>query len=183
MIPKKDWVLPTPEEIRCMTYVAVIRGAQGILFYSHARKGDVSYIRDHPEHWAYLRQLGKELQTLSPVLLSPAMDDRLNVENKSIDATLREVTSGSDAAHKELYVIAANTAHAGPAVKRHFAGVRQPAVRIVLSDVREGHADLVGSAGAGSAQAGRTVRIHAGAFTDAFDPYAVHIYKISALPP
>ena len=71
--PKHDWVLPTPEEIRCMAYVAVVEGAQGLLFYSHGRKGDPFYIRDHAEHWAFVQRLGAELQTLSPVLLSPAV--------------------------------------------------------------------------------------------------------------
>jgi hypothetical protein len=180
---KKDWTLPTPQEMRCMTYLAVIQGAQGILFYAHARKGDSFYVRDHPEHWACLQQLAAELLTLSPVLLAPAVDDRVSVENKSLDVTLRRRAAPSNAAQTELYLIAANLAHTAPALNRHFPGVRQSAVRIALTDMDQGRAELVGTAGAGSAKAGRSLPIQGGTFTDAFDPYAVHIYKISTTGP
>ena len=176
--PKHDWVLPTPNEIRCMTYTAVIEGAQGILFYSHGRKGDPFYIRDHAEYWAFLQRLGAELQTLSPVLLSPAANDRVSVENKSIDVTLRKRVVAGNPSSTELYLIAANMAHKAPAVERHFPGVKQADVRIVLKDVGDGQAEVVGGAGAGSAKAGRSCRSVQGAFTDSFDPYAVHIYRI-----
>ena len=78
----------------------------------------------------------------------------------------------------ELYLIAANMAHKTPAVERHFPGVRQADVRIVLKDMGDGQAEVVGTAGTGSAKAGRIVPIHEGILVDSFDPYCVHIYKI-----
>ena len=177
--PKHDWVLPTPEEIRCMTYISVVAGAQGILFYSHCRKGAPFYICDRTEHWAFVQRLGSELQTLSPVLLSAAVNERVSVENKLIDVTLRKHDLAGNPASRELYLIAANMAHKAPAAERHFPGVKQVDVRIFLKDVDNGEAELVGAAGSGSAQAGRRIPIHLGTFSDDFDPYAVHIYKIS----
>lgn len=166
-----------------MTYVAILQGARGILFYSHARKGDPFYVREHPEHWAYLQRLGAELQALAPVLVSPAVGKGVHTENRSIDASLYDCLSGADFSEKDslekgLYLIAANTAHATPAVARHFPGIRQAAVRIVLQNVDEGQAELVGDAGSGSAQVVRCIPSHLGTFSDDFDPYAVHIYKI-----
>ena len=177
--PKHDWVLPTPDEVRCMTYIAIVEGAQGILFYSHGRKGDPFYIRDHAAYWAFVQRLGTELQTLSPMLLSPAANERVSVENKSIDVTLRKRHSAGNAASSELYLIAANMAHKAPAVERHFPGVKQTDVHIVLKDMGDGQAEVVGGAGVGTGKAGRSVPIRAGVFTDSFDPYAVHIYRIS----
>ena len=162
-----------------MVYAAVIEGAQGILFYSHGRKGDPFYIRDHDEHWAFVQRLGMELQILSPVLLSPAANEQVSVANKSINVTLRKRAVTGNPSSTELYLIAANMAHKAPAVERHFPGVKQTEVRIVLKDVGDGQAEVVGTAGAGSAKAGRFLPIHAGAFTDSFDPYAVHVYRIS----
>ena len=165
-----------------MTYIAVIEGAEGILFYSHGRKGDPFYIRDHDEHWAFVQRLGRELQTLSPVLLTPAAKEQVSVANKSINVTLRKRAVAGPPSSTELYVIAANMAHRAPAVERHFPGVKQTEVRIVLKDVGDGQAEVVGTAGAGSAKAGRFLPIREGAFRDSFDPYAVHIYRISTPP-
>lgn len=176
--PKHDWVPPTPEEIRCMAYLAVIEGCQGILFYSHGRRGDPFYVREHPEHWAFMQRLGAELQALSPVLLSPVVDGGASVGNKSIDLILRRRVVAGNPPTAEMYLVAANMAHKTPAVERHYPGVRQADVRIVLKDVGDGQAEVVGSAGTGSAKAGRIVPIHGGAFVDSFDPYCVHVYRI-----
>jgi hypothetical protein len=171
--PNKAWVLPTPQEVRCMTYVGIIQGAKGILFWSYY------YLRlSYPEHWQYIQDLGAELNLLSPVLLSPAVDERVKVNNTHIDITLREYIRGSSVPNKELYVIAANTVDQGSQVKRHFPGVKQADVQISIEGVDNGRAELVGDAGTGSGKAGRSVPILGGTLVDSFDPYAVHIYKI-----
>ena len=173
--PKKDWVLSTADEMRCMTYAAIINGAQGILFYSHARKHDPFYVRDHPEHWAALQRLGAELMTLAPVLLAPPAKQTVTVSSRSVDASLRiEGSPGRETFH----LVAANVAHKTPAEARHYPGVRQSNVRIAIEGLDAAEAELIGDAGSGSAAAGRRVPISGGAFTDSFDPYAVHIYKI-----
>ena len=85
------------------------------------------------------------MQTLSPLLLSSAANDRVSVENKSIGVTLRKRVVAGNPSSTELYLIAANVAHKAPAVQRHFLGVPQTDVRIVLKDVADGQAEIVGT--------------------------------------
>ena len=65
---------PTPEEYRCMAYLAFARGANGLFAYAyrvpqsrHQREFDVQ--RDAPELWQMVRRVGAELKALTPVLL------------------------------------------------------------------------------------------------------------------
>jgi hypothetical protein len=158
-----------------------LEGAQGILFYSHGRKGDPFYIRDHAQHWAFVQRLGAELRGLSPVLLSPVANEQVSVASKSINVTLRKCAMPGHLPSTELYLIAANMAHKTPAVDRHFPGVAQADVHIVLKGAGDGQAEVVGSAGAGSAKAGRSLPIRAGVFTDAFENYFRAVYHACRL--
>ena len=90
---------PTPEEERCMTYLAVVHGAKGIIYWAHT--GSKYYIHDYPEHWAAVKKIAGELKYLSPMLLTPDSKLKLTVEGGSIDSMVKEL-GGS------VYVFAVN---------------------------------------------------------------------------
>ena len=90
---------PTPEEERCMTYLALVHGAKGIIYWAHT--GSKYYIHDYPEHWAAVKKIAGELNYLSPVLLTPDSKRKVTVEGGSIDWMVKE-SGGS------VYVFAVN---------------------------------------------------------------------------
>jgi hypothetical protein len=165
--PKKDWVLPTPGELRCMAYTAVVTGAQGLLFYAYSQK--------NPEYWADVERLAGELSSLSAALLELPSDELLASDRPTIQATLR-IHRSPEA--QTLHLIAVNLAHQTPAVERHFPGVRQADVRLTIRGVGDAQAELVGASATGSARAGRVVAVKDGVLLDSFDEYAVHVYRI-----
>lgn len=65
---------PTAQEYRCMAYLALARGAQGLFSYAYrlpAARGQREFLvtRDAPTVWQEAAAVNKELQALSPVLL------------------------------------------------------------------------------------------------------------------
>ena len=86
---------PTFEEERCLTYLAIVHGAKGILYYTY--KGGKYEIKDFPEHWNDVKKIASELNILSPVLTAPDSNNNLVLNlkaNISPDANLG--TKGAD---------------------------------------------------------------------------------------
>ncbi|MBI9099462.1 MAG: hypothetical protein JEY91_13345 [Spirochaetaceae bacterium] len=98
--PSQGRRAPSPEELRCMTYNALVHGAKGINFFRYGRPEDRSLDGVHTvEMWNELVNLAGELRNLSPVLLSP-YSTKLNTEN----VESRQFISGGI-----QYIIAVNT--------------------------------------------------------------------------
>jgi hypothetical protein len=170
----KEWKRPTPQEERCMTYLTVANGAQGILFYMYGRPGDSYYIRENPDHWDCTRRLAAELDQLSAMLLAKASTLRAAAENKYIDVLLKEVEG-------RLYMIAVNWAAGSFPLDGHYPGIPLAGARIALPGLESAAVKVVGQAGSGSAAEGRELKVADGYLVDSFDPYAVHIYEIRPL--
>ncbi len=51
---------PTYEEIRVMSYLALIAGAEGIIYYSFS---DIKKLPDFDQRWRFLKKLGDELES------------------------------------------------------------------------------------------------------------------------
>ena len=84
---------PTPEELRCMVYLAIAHGARGVLYtayYTHAHRGvpELLLPRDCPELWQAVVQTNRELQELAPALLAPTAARRLQAEPPGVHAAL-----------------------------------------------------------------------------------------------
>ncbi|MBO4631400.1 MAG: hypothetical protein J5858_05710, partial [Lentisphaeria bacterium] len=61
---------PTPEELRAMSFAAIITGAQGIVWYTYA-PGDHKKnfgAASTPENWKIMSEVAQEINSLSPVL-------------------------------------------------------------------------------------------------------------------
>ncbi|MFQ5786946.1 MAG: hypothetical protein ACE5H1_03115, partial [Thermodesulfobacteriota bacterium] len=66
---------PTLEEERCLTYLAIVHGAKGILYFTYS--GGKYEIKDFPEHWNDVKRIASELNILSPVLTAPDANSHL----------------------------------------------------------------------------------------------------------
>jgi len=87
------WRSPTPEEEEYMTYIAVIEGVRGIYYFSGIPKS--AFL------WERVKQLNREIQTLSPILFSNHKILSVKVNNPSI----RFITMKHD---NKYYIISVN---------------------------------------------------------------------------
>ena len=144
---------PTNEEERCMTYLALVHGAKGIIYWAHT--ASKYYIRDYPEHWAYMKKLAGELHDLSPVLLTPPTDRTVNLSPKDapIDTMVRRLDG-------QTYVFAVNHGNKPCKVKLSLAESKASAPVEVLFE-------------------GRSVNAAKGAWQDDFKPLEVHVYRLA----
>lgn len=143
---------PTNEEERCMTYLALVNGAKGIIYWAY--NGMYYYITDYPEHWSGMKKIAGELRDLSPVLMTKTVDKKLSVTTRStgIQTMLKKLKG-------DWYVFAVNS----------------------LTTETTASFSIRGAAGDVNALfEGRSLTSSGGAWTDAFNPLEVHVYKISA---
>ncbi|HEY3297332.1 MAG TPA: hypothetical protein VGK34_01650, partial [Armatimonadota bacterium] len=59
---------PTYEEGRCMTYLSLAHGAKGLLYWCYY---DMKWLPQYKEMWGWMKSIGSEVKSLSPMLLSP----------------------------------------------------------------------------------------------------------------
>jgi len=166
------WKQPTQEELRCMTYLALIHGAQGVAFYMYGRPGDSYYVREHPEHWSSVKALAAELDGLSPVLLTKTSTRNVSVGHNCVDILLKEH-------HGNLYLLAVNWASGTNPVNGHYQGISLRNVRFSIPAIQTARIRVVGKSGLGTGALGREFNMAQGSFWDDLDPYGVRVYKIS----
>jgi hypothetical protein len=58
---------PTPREMRCMSYLAITHGATGLIYYYYK---DIKMAYDSEIRWAAVKEIGREIKNLSPILLA-----------------------------------------------------------------------------------------------------------------
>ena len=73
--------LPTPEELRCMSYMALAEGARGLLYYAfddtyYNRNGirGVNLAEEYPEFWAEMTEVIQELASHTDIWTMPYAD-------------------------------------------------------------------------------------------------------------
>ena len=141
---------PTPEELRCMTYLALVHGARGISFFRYSLpedRGDGPDDIHSVEMWNELTTISGELKDLSPVLLST---DTRALETEAVEARLFD-------SNGKLYIIAVNTSALQVEETFLFGGNESIPV---LNE-------------------GRSITPDNESFTDTFDTHAVHVYEVS----
>ena len=84
---------PTPEELRCMVYLAIVHGARGMVYSAYhipSRRGAPELLlpRDCPELWRAVVRTNEELRDLAPALLAPKGPRRLEAEPAGVHAAL-----------------------------------------------------------------------------------------------
>ena len=116
---------PTFTEMRCMTYLAIISGAKGIIYYS------LKDALSSPEGktWEDLKVLGRELHSLYPLLTTAGMGRQDEVEGSSVMFMEKRT-------HRGWYLIAVN--HADHAQEATIGGLATDNARAsVVSERRK----------------------------------------------
>ena len=87
--------LPTQDELRCMSYLALAGGARGLLYYAfddtYYNNGQIRGVnigKEHPEFWAQMTQVMKELGGQQRLWLSPCAS--LRPENLTPEVVVQQ---------------------------------------------------------------------------------------------
>jgi hypothetical protein len=152
-----DRRMPNRAELRCMTYLSIVNGVTGILYFSYDYNGPMK--ERHPEAWEALKELAGEARALAPVFLSEPPSG-LTLETTGSDDVDAKVFRHDGA----VYVVAVNREDRGPAsvafALRGETGVRGDVgpVDVLFED--------------------RRVATDGDVWTDDFGAYDVHVYKL-----
>ena len=150
----KDSPEPTPEELRCMTYLAVTEGANGIFWFTwrpNEKSGEMLHQSDKLRE--ALLQTASELRDISPILLSIEKVPEIKVQPREHIHALLKLHNG------HLYLIVANGKREKQAVEFRIENGKQYKSAKVMFENRE-------------------VSFHNGSFSDEFEPLGVHVYSL-----
>jgi hypothetical protein len=151
---------PTPAEVRSEVWLALIHGADGLIYFCHQfepRFIEAGFLADEAMA-AAIGVINRQIHELAPVLRSPELPEaeRARVESSSaevpIDAMSRRV-GGS-------YHVFAAAARAG-----------ETTATFTVPGLGDARVEVIGE--------GRAIEARAGAWTDTFGPYEVHLYRVA----
>jgi SAM-dependent methyltransferase len=155
------WREPTPEELRNMTYQALVGGARGLIWYAYytTEANEAFGMPRNPQRkqwwypetplWDYHAGLNSELLALRDVILAPGGEPLLTSDD-AVRALLRRTTT-------RTVVLAVNTT---PDPRD---------ARITLPSGTQGEVEVLGEE--------RTVAAEESALADRFEGLAVHVYE------
>ncbi|MDW7725602.1 MAG: carbohydrate binding domain-containing protein [Candidatus Methanoperedens sp.] len=182
----------TPKEARANTYTAITMNVDGIYYWSYLGWGGsltstskfpygTTGLYNNPKLHTYYRQLARELNSLNDILVLPTKDyswEYRKGTGVSFSKTLtdnlwwRTRTNFNYMLKQDgntWYLIVVNKD------SRPISDV----VITINGMTGTMTAKTLGLETSGSQRAGRTLSVNNGQFTDSFDGYAVHIYRVS----
>ncbi len=150
----KGMRFPTPTEYRAQAYIALAEGAKGLMWYGgYVTGGVLRPWNKEAGHWNYLKSLASELHSLQDVLMGKTL------EKPSVEPAKAPVSVELKRSAKRLVLIVVNR---GP-----------DAVELKLSsrEIKAGPVQVIHEK--------RTVTAQGGSLSDAFGPYATHVYELT----
>jgi len=149
----------TPQQVRSEVWMALIRGARGLIYFVHQFKPSFreAALLDDAEMLAAVTDLNRQISQLAPVLNSRTIHDKLTVKSSDSRGALATMVKQSG---DGLYIFAVNL-------------INEPA-----------HATFTLNQPSGASEAevlaeSRRIHIPAEQFEDDFPPYGVHLYRVS----
>ena len=161
---------PDPYVVRAQVWISLIHGSQGIIYFVHQFKPrfiEPSVFAD-PEMAAGFTKVNKQVAALAPVLNSPTLDNHTRITSS--------VPASKELAAVDLDPIAVMTKQYGGAT--YVFAVRMEGTEATGTFTVKGAPDNATAEVIGE---NRELVVENGTFSDRFDGYAVHLYKI-ALP-
>jgi len=149
---------PTPQQVRTEVWMSIIHGSQGIVYFAHEWNPvfrEARLLEDEAMRQG-VSAINEQIHRLAPILNAGSGNVEVSVVSSDpqvpVDVMVREVDG-------ELYVFAVGMRLASTSATFSIDGAKLSRVTVVDED--------------------RTLQSEAGAFTDHFDPYDVHIYHLS----
>lgn len=149
---------PTPHQVRAEVWMALIHGARGLIYFVHEWKPrfNESALLDDPEMLAAVTRINRQIHELAPVLNSPTLPDAPRVR---VDDEAAPVAAMAKRHADAVYVFA--VAMRDRPVNARFEIAPDAAARV----------EVLGE--------DRFLEVRAGAFTDRFGGYDVHLYRLN----
>ena len=88
---------PTPAELKCMAYLSLIHGADGIGYYSYNHvtgKEQTNIAREQPELWSSVQEVNLEVKQLGEFLLDSSPQTKVRVESPESTVEWRAAARG-----------------------------------------------------------------------------------------
>ena len=149
---------PTPSQMRSEVWMGLIHGSHGLLYFVHEfqPKFNEHALLDDAPMLAAVTRINHQVQALASVLNSPTLVQAATVRSSSGQTPIDLMVKRQG---KATYLFAVGM--------RNGAAQGAFNVRGLPETVR---AEVMGEA--------RTIAVKGGKFSDAFEPYAVHLYRI-----
>lgn len=154
-------VKPTAEQVRTEAWMAIIHGAQGLIYFAHEfvpHFEEAGLLQD-PVMTQGVAQLNREITELSPALRGASITNLQVARSKPEDAPIDFLAKRDSQAS---YIFAVAMRH--QAATATFTG----------SAIMAGEVEVLGE--------NRQIKAENGRFTDSFDPYQVHLYRLPPNP-
>lgn len=154
---------PTPDEVRSEVWMALIHGADGLIYFCHQFKPrfiEAGFLADEAMTRA-IGALNRQIHELTPALRAPelAESERAVVESSNPSVP---IDSMSRRAGDAFYIFAVAARHGETTGKFRVPGLQS------------GTVEVLGEA--------RTVEAQGGSWSDSFGPYQVHLYRVTPTP-
>ncbi len=140
---------PTREEARCMTYLGLVHGAKGLIYWCYY---NMRVLPQYLEMWAWMKSIAAEVKQLAPVLMSLEESGPYPVppEDSGIHALWKS-------RQRDCYLLAVNTE------------ARAVRLSLALPDGLPPRAEVLFE--------NRSLEIRSRRLEDEFPPLAVHVYR------
>ena len=154
-LSKKVSRAPTFEEERAQTYLGIVYGARGVVYFAYNMRQDA--VVGWRRLWAGMKCMATNIRRLNPILLSTSLphEVRIGPRDCGIAAMLKEYQD-------QRYLIAVNGDHKGVEATFTIPGLKTEKIYDLTQ--------------------GRWLEVKDGSFRDAFKGYDVHIYSTSSSP-
>ena len=156
-------VRPTPAQVKSEVWIALTHGATGIIYFCHefAPRQIEAGLLSHPDTAAAVKAINAQVTELAPALNSPTAKDGVKATPADAEVPIQAIAKR----HRgSAYVFAVSLR--GKPTKASFDVAGLDGNRKV---------EVIGE--------GRTIDATGGRFADAFEGYAVHLYRIPANAP
>ncbi len=149
---------PTPDQVRSEVWMALIHGSHGLLYLVHEfqPKFNEHALLDDAPMLAAVTKINQQVQALASVLNSPTLAQAATVHSSSEQTPIDLMVKRQG---KATYLFAVGMRNSAASGAFTVQGLPKTA-----------RAEVIGEA--------RTITVKGGKFSDAFGPYAVHLYRI-----
>ena len=158
-INNKEQRKPTPDQVRSMVWMSLIHGSRGLIYFVHEwqpRFNEAALLSDRPMYDA-VSCINHRIQALATVLNSPSVSGGVTVESAHAGVQIATMMK-RDGARTYLFTAAMR----GQPTRARF---------IVSGVTGLQHIDVLDE--------DRSLTIADGTFTDDFEPWGVHLYRIA----
>lgn len=151
-------VKPTPNQVRSEVWMSLIHGSQGLIYFVHQFQPTFreAALLDDPEMLEAVTRINRRIHELAPVLNSPTLTDAVTVNVLPTEVPVACMVKQQGAA---TWLFAVGMRPERAEVTFRLPGISGAAVAEVLDE-------------------SRAIPVRNGQFMDAFEPYAVHLYRV-----